>query len=54
MSQIGKILVPYMINFMNNIGIHPLIFGSFVYLVLGVGSLLFIKETYVENKNENC
>ena len=43
LSQISKVLVPYLVTAMNNLKIHPLIFSSSVYLVVGILPLMGIK-----------
>ena len=47
-SQIGRVAIPVMIDTMNKIGIHPLVAASFLYLLLGIIPVLFLKETYEE------
>ena len=44
LSELTIIGVPYIINFMNDMGIHPIIPCSAIYLVFGVFPLYFIDE----------
>ena len=42
-SQIARIIVPYLINYMNQIGFHPLVASSMLYLVMGIIPIFFVK-----------
>lgn len=52
-SEIGIIVIPYIIVMMNDLNIHPAVFSSFAYLILGLVPLLFLKETLNKNKNKD-
>lgn len=43
LCEISTFFVPFMINSMNDIGVHPLIFASIMYLVVGLAPLPCIK-----------
>jgi hypothetical protein len=43
LGQILKIIVPYLINKMNDIGIHPIILCSILFLIFGIIPLFFLK-----------
>lgn len=45
LAQITRILVPYFIIKMNDIGVHPLAISSAIYLSFGILFLLPVKET---------
>ena len=43
-SQLGRFTTPFIINKMNDIGVHPIIVASFSLLALGVLPIFFISE----------
>jgi hypothetical protein len=52
-SQVGRIILPYMITAVNDLGIHQIIVSSVLYLLLGIIPLIPLKETLVGKKVED-
>lgn len=51
-GEITRIVVPYVINSMNNLGIPIIIVSSFFFIVLGTLPILPLRETFVNLKKD--
>ena len=51
LSQLGRSLTPFILKTMNDMGLHPIIAVSFIFFVLGVPPIYFLKET-LKNKKD--
>lgn len=51
LSQIGRSFTPFILNAMNDAGLHPIIAVSFIFLVMGVPPVFFLKETLKMKKD---
>ena len=43
LSQVGRSLTPFILNTMNDAGLHPIIAVSFIFFILGVPPVYFLK-----------
>ena len=44
-GNLGRIVTPFLVGSMNNIGLEPIIASSVFYFVLGFIPIIFLKET---------
>lgn len=51
LSQIGRSFTPFILNAMNDAGLHPIIAVSFIFLIMGVPPVFFLKETLKMKKD---
>ena len=45
-SQMGRIAVPFLLNFTSQLNIHPLVASSALFLILGTVPIFFVQETF--------